>query len=71
MDKIAAYEMLLENHPLWNKEAASNPYPLGSLPGDEALAKRFADARANRIAAIAAEKAKKAPLSRLKTLFRR
>lgn len=71
MNKIAMYEAPLEAHPLWNKEAARNPYPVGSLPGDKALAKRFADERAKRLAAITAEKAKKAPLSRLKTLFRR
>lgn len=54
-----------------SKVASRNPYPLGSLPGDEALAKRFADARAKRLAAIAAEQAKKKPLNRLKALFRR
>ena len=71
MNKIAMYEALLETHPLWSKEAARNPYPLGSLPGDKALAKRFADDRTKRLAARAAKQAKKAPLSRIKALFRR
>ena len=31
MDKIAAYEMLLENHPLWAKEAVAPKKPGGGI----------------------------------------
>lgn len=75
MVKIAAYEMLLEGHPLWDKEATRyphrNPYPFGSLPGDVAMRQRFKDYKAKKLAEEAAKKAKNAPLSRLRRLFRR
>ena len=45
MNKIAMYEAILENHPLWNKEAEVDPYTAkrrnaaiaGPLPGLMAL----------------------------------
>lgn len=38
MDKLAAYEMLLEHHPLWNKEAATAiEYGLGAAAASTGL----------------------------------